>query len=322
LLRRGAAGKDHSVSPGQSLAYRRFRRPAAVYLSSDYCLEVIMSLPTVVSRDEWLVARRALLAREKEATRAHDALNTARRELPMVRVGKPYEFDGPDGRVGLADLFAGHRQLVVQHFMFNPAWEDGCGGCTAVVDEISDGLLRHLRSRDTNYAVVARAPLAKIDAYRSKRGWTIPIYSSNGSDFNYDFHVTLDASVAPIEFNYRTPDELRAAGMEWVLDTEDQPMEQPGYSCFVRDGDAIFHTYSTFGRGTEVMAGAYGVLDLTALGRQEDWEEPKGRVDKPHGADPSFSSVLRGPGLSTMDSSRAVPATWLRSGGSSVIMEP
>ncbi|HKS99956.1 MAG TPA: DUF899 domain-containing protein [Rugosimonospora sp.] len=221
-----------------------------------------MTLPGIVSRDEWLAARRELLLREKEHTRAADALNTARRMLPMVRVEKAYVFDGPEGEVGLADLFAGHRQLVLQHFMFDPQWTDGCSSCTAAVDELSDGLLAHLRARETNYAIVARAPLAKVEAYRAKRGWSIPIYSSYRSDFNYDFHVTLDASVRPVEFNYRGADEL---------------------------GADICHTYSTFARGMEQTGGAYAVLDMTALGRQEDWEEPKGRAGSTRGPVPDFS---------------------------------
>jgi predicted dithiol-disulfide oxidoreductase (DUF899 family) len=246
-------------------------------------------LPDVVSREEWTAARKELLTSEKEALRAKDALNTRRRQLPMVKVDKEYRFDGPDGPVGLLDLFDGERQLVVQHFMFDPAWEDGCGSCTAALDEISDGLLRHLQARSTVYAVVARAPIGKLEAYRAKRGWRIPLYSSFGSDFNYDFHVTIDASVAPVQFNYRDPDELRAAGFDWILNTEDQPMEQPGMSCFLRVGDDVFHTYSTFARGTEQTGGAYGVLDMTALGRQEDWEEPKGRADTSRGPIPDFS---------------------------------
>jgi predicted dithiol-disulfide oxidoreductase (DUF899 family) len=247
------------------------------------------NLPEVVSRDEWLAARKELLISEKEAVRAKDALNTRRRLLPMVEIEKEYRFDGPDGPVGLLDLFDGRRQLVVQHFMFNPEWEDGCGSCTAVVDELSDGLLRHLGARETAYAVVARAALAKLEKYRAKRGWRIPLYSSYGSDFNYDFHVTLDASVAPIMFNYRGPEELRAAGLEWILDTGSQPMEQPGMSVFLRDGDRVFHTYSTFGRGTEQMGGGYGILDMTALGRQEDWEKPAGRAATSRDAIPDFS---------------------------------
>ena len=248
-----------------------------------------MNLPEAVSREDWLRARRALLEEEKAALRAKDALNTKRRNLPMVKVDKPYEFDGPDGRVSLLDLFDGQTQLIVQHFMFDPSWEDGCPSCTAAVDELSEGLLRHLRARSTNHAIVARAPLATIDKYRAKRGWSVPIYSSYGSDFNYDFHVTLDASVAPIEFNYRGPDELREAGFEWILDTDNQPMEQPGMSSFIHVGDDVFHTYSTFARGTEQLGGAYGFLDMTVLGRQEEWEEPKGRVDTSRGAVPDFT---------------------------------
>ena len=235
-------------------------------------------LPEIVSPDIWLAARKDLLTAEKAAVRAKDELNTRRRMLPMTRVGKDYVFEGPDGPVRLAELFDGRRQLIVQHFMFRPDWTDGCGSCTAAVDELSGGLLGHLHARETTYAVVARAPIAKLQAYRARRGWEIPLYSSFGSDFNYDFNVTLDAAKAPIQFNYRGPDELRAAGLEWVLKAEDQPMEQPGMSCFLREGDEVFHTYSTFARGTEQVGGAYGHLDMTALGRQESWEEPKGRA--------------------------------------------
>jgi predicted dithiol-disulfide oxidoreductase (DUF899 family) len=248
-----------------------------------------MSLPDVVSRDEWLAARKELLEREKASTRARDALNADRRRLPMVRIEKDYVFDGPDGKVRLLDLFDGARQLAIQHFMFDPGWEEGCPSCTASVEEISDGFLSHLRARETSFVFVSRAPLAKIEAYKDAKGWTYRWYSSYESDFNYDFHVTLDESVAPIEFNYRGPDELAQAGMEWILETSNQPMEQPGMSFFLRDGEAIFHTYSTFGRGAEQLVGAYSLLDLTALGRQEEWEEPKGRVADPHAADPSFS---------------------------------
>ncbi len=245
-----------------------------------------MSLPQVVSREEWTEARKQLLLREKELTRARDALNADRRRLPMVRIDKPYRFEGPDGPASLADLFEGRRQLVVQHVMFDPDWDAACKGCTAGIDELSDGLIAHLHSRDTTYALVSRAPLAKLQAYAASRGWTLPWYSSFGSDFNYDFHVTIDGSVAPIQFNYRDEQELARAGMDWILEGSS---EQPGMSCFLRDGDGIYHTYSTFARGTEQLGGSYAVLDMTALGRQEAWEEPKGRVEKPHGADPSFT---------------------------------
>lgn len=220
-------------------------------------------------------------------TQARDALSTKRRRLPMVRVDKEYQFSAGDGPATLADLFEGRRQLIVQHFMFDPSWDDGCPSCTAASDELSPGLLAHLHARDTTLAVVSRAPLDKIERYRIKHGWTFPWYSSYGSDFNYDFHVSLDSSVAPVEFNFRGPDELEAHSFGWILEG---PSEQPGYSTFITVDDEIFHTYSTFGRGTEWLGGSYAFLDLTALGRQEDWEEPQGRADTVRGAVPDFST--------------------------------
>jgi predicted dithiol-disulfide oxidoreductase (DUF899 family) len=225
-----------------------------------------MSLPTIASREEWLEAREDLLRREKELTRRHDALNADRRRLPMVLVEKPYVFDAPDGEARLVDMFGGHRQLIVQHFMFGPDWDTGCSGCTASADELAPGTIAHLHERDTAFALVSRAPLAKLEAYRRQRGWTLPWYSSHRNDFNRDFEVTVDR-----------------AGAE-------QPVELPAVSCFLRDGGDVYHTYSTTARGTEYLAGAYTFLDLTALGRQEDWEEPKGRVANPHPPDPSFSA--------------------------------
>jgi len=248
-----------------------------------------MSLPEIATREEWLAARRALLTREKELTSMQDALNADRRRMPMVRVEKDYMFAGPDGEASLLDVFEGRRQLIVQHFMFDPEWENGCSGCTASVDEIADGVITHLQARETTFALVSRAPVAKLAAYRRARGWTIPWYSSNGSDFNYDFHVTLDESVAPIELNYRTRAEIEASpSVQWALRAE-QPLEVPGISWFLRDGEAVFHTNTTYARGTENLAGAYTWLDLTALGRQEEWEEPKGRAAVAHGASPDFS---------------------------------
>ena len=167
-----------------------------------------MSLPDVRSRAEWLAARKQLLAREKELTRLHDALNSDRRRLPMVLIEKPYVFDGPGGKATLLDLFEGRRQLMLQHFMFDPSWEDGCPSCSADADERSDGLVAHLDARTTTFAAVSRAPLAKLEAYKARKGWTFPWYSSYGSDFNYDFHATIDESVAPLEVNYRTRAEL------------------------------------------------------------------------------------------------------------------
>jgi len=245
-----------------------------------------MSLPAVTSREQWLAARKELLAREKELTRRTDALNTSRRQLPMVRIDKDYVFTGPDGAASLLDLFGPSRQLIVQHVMFDPAWDDACPSCTASLDELADGLLRHLQGRDTAFAAVARAPFAKIAEYKARRGWDFDWYSSYGSDFNYDFHVSMDASVAPVQYNYRGEAELKEAGMGWILDGAS---EQPGVSCFLRDGDAVFHTYSTFGRGAEALGGTYALLDITALGRQEEWEEPRGRAAAPLQSMPVFA---------------------------------
>ncbi len=247
-----------------------------------------MSLPKVVSRDEWLTARKELLAKEKELTRQRDALNVERRNLPMVEIEKDYVFEGPDGKANLVDLFEGRRQLIVRHFMFDPSWDDGCPSCSAGADEISDGLLEHLHARDTTFVVVARAPLAKIEDYKARRGWTFPWYSSYGSDFNYDFDVTLDESVAPAVYNYRTKAEYEEQGTAAFIEGE-QPIENPGQSCFLRDGDRVFHTYSNYARGAEMTGGSYYYLDLTALGRQEEWEEPKGRAAAAHAASPDFS---------------------------------
>ena len=246
-----------------------------------------MSLPKVVTGDEWLRARKELLAEEKAMTRARDALSTKRRELPMVLIDKEYAFDGPNGRTSLHDLFEGRHQLIIQHFMFDPVWDEGCPSCTAASDELSAGLLNHLHARDTTLVVVSRAPLAKIEGYKAIKGWTFPWYSSFGSDFNYDFHVTIDASKAPVLWNYRTIEELEEHGMGWLGEGSS---EQPGYSMFLLDGDAIYHTYSMYARGTEALGGSYYFLDMTVLGRQEEWEEPKGRASTARAALPDFST--------------------------------
>jgi len=248
-----------------------------------------MSLPQVVSRERWLVARKELLAKEKELTRRRDALNTERRELPMVKVDKDYAFEGPEGKASLLDLFDGRRQLIVGHFMFDPDWEEGCSSCSAGADEVSNGLLEHLHARDTEFVYVSRAPLDKIERYKARKGWSFHWYSSHGSDFNYDFHVTLDESVASVEYNYRTKAEHEQAGTSYYVEGE-QSIEAPGSSFFLRDGETVFHTYSTYARGAEMTGGSYYFLDLTALGRQEDWEEPKGRASSAHGASPDFSA--------------------------------
>jgi predicted dithiol-disulfide oxidoreductase (DUF899 family) len=247
-----------------------------------------MSLPRIVDRDEWLVARKELLAKEKELTRRRDALNTERRELPMVEVGKDYRFASADGEVGLADLFEDRPQLIVYHFMFDPEWEDGCSSCTAGIDELSPGFVEHLHTRDTTFAMVSRAPIDKLLRYREKRGWDVPWYSSYGSDFNYDFGVTLDERVAPFSYNYRDRAEAESLG-EWAP-APDESQEMPGRSCFLHVDGRTFHTYSQYARGLESTGGSYYFLDLTALGRQEDWEKPAGRTESARGNRPDFTS--------------------------------
>jgi predicted dithiol-disulfide oxidoreductase (DUF899 family) len=243
-----------------------------------------MALPEIVSRDEWLVARTELLSKEKELTKARDALSADRRRLPMVEITKDYRFQGPSREVGLAELFDGRSQLVVVHFMFDPSWEEGCSSCTASADEVAPGLLDHLHTRDTTLAYVSLAPLTKIERYKANRGWTFPWYSSHGTDFNYDFHVTVDEQVMPPEYNFRSEAEYERLGK-----TIELTGEWPGRSHFLCDGERVFHTYSVYARGLESIGGSYYLLDETALGRQEDWEEPKGRAASVRGAVPDFA---------------------------------
>ncbi|AZQ34027.1 DUF899 domain-containing protein [Streptomyces cyaneochromogenes] len=209
-----------------------------------------MSLPEIVSREQWRAAREELLVKEKAATRARDALNAERRGLPMVEVEDEYVFEGGDGKATLPDLFEGRHQLVVHHFMFAPEWDAGCRSCSGFLDQI--GHLAHLKARGTTLVAVSRAPYPKILPFKARMGWTVPWYSSYGSDFNRDFEVTLEH--------------------------EGELVERPGVSCFLRDGDRVFHTYSTYERGLDGLGSTTGFLDLTALGRQEEWEEPKGRA--------------------------------------------
>ena len=242
-------------------------------------MQSMRNLPEVVPRDEWDTARRELLAKEKELTRARDRLNADRRRLPMVRIDQPYTFEGPGGTSSLLDLFEGRQQLVMHHFMFAPGWDVACASCSSAADGI--GRLRQLHARNTTLVAVSRAPYAKLAAYRERMGWTFPWYSSFGTDFNYDFHATLDDRVAPIQLHFRSQDELADAGTPWTGGPWTEAMrgeELPGISAFLRVGDEIFHTYSTYGRGIEEFHNGYHYLDLTALGRQEEWEEPKGRA--------------------------------------------
>ncbi|MFG2544449.1 DUF899 domain-containing protein [Streptomyces sp. NPDC048594] len=209
-----------------------------------------MSLPEIVTRADWRAARAALLAKEKAATRARDALNAERRGLPMVEVDKEYVFEGGDGKATLLDLFEDRDQLVVYHFMFAPEWDAGCRSCSAFLDQI--GHLAHLRARGTAFAAVSRAPYPKILPFKARMGWTLPWYSSYVSDFNADFEVTLEH--------------------------EGELVERPGLSCFLRDRERVFHTYSTYERGLDGIGSTTSLLDLTALGRQEPWEKPEGRA--------------------------------------------
>lgn len=240
-----------------------------------------LELPKVVDRADWLASRLELLAKEKEFTRFRDTLNAERRRLPMVSIEKDYVFEGPNGKASLLDLFEGRLQLIIYHFMW--MWKDGepldqgCRSCSGWANQISRGHLTNLHVRGTSFALVSRAPLAKIEPFQKRMGWTVPWYSSFGGDFNYDFHVSLDDSVAPLQYNYRTKPEHERAGTSYYFDGE-QAFDLPGLSCYLRDRDKVFHTYSTYGRGLETVGGGQYFLDLTALGRQEEWEEPKGRA--------------------------------------------
>jgi len=217
-----------------------------------------MSLPRIVDSDEWQAARDALLVKEKEATRARDALAAERRRLPMVELDKDYVFTGPAGEASLIDLLEGRRQLILYHFMFGPNQDEGCDGCSMFVDNI--GHLAHLHARDTSLALVSRAPMTKIEPFKRRMGWTVPWYSSFESDFNVDFGVS--------------PETPR-------LD-EYQDGETFGLSVFLRDGDSVYRTYFTSGRGTEALGSNWTFLDLTPLGRQEEWEDsPEGWPQTP-----------------------------------------
>lgn len=228
--------------------------------------------PPIVSRDEWTAARKAHLAREKELTKHYDEVNAERRRLPMVRLEKEYEFDGPDGKVKLIDLFEGRRQLIVYHFMFDPEWEKSCSGCTGLVNAIGD--LSMLGDRNTSFVLISRAPLAKLEKYKKEQGWDWPWYSSLGSEFNYDFHVTLDNNIVQLEYNYRDRAELEERK---ILEPYFTSGESHGLSVFFELNGEVYHTYSTYARGCENLTNSYALLDRTPYGRQEDFEEsPEG----------------------------------------------
>jgi predicted dithiol-disulfide oxidoreductase (DUF899 family) len=213
----------------------------------------------IVSREEWLAARKQHLSQEKEFTRLRDELSRQRRELPWVRVEKRYVFDGPHGKETLADLFGGRSQLIVVHFMFGPGWEEGCKSCSFRADHL-DGALVHLAHRDVTLVVVSRAPLPQIEAFKKRMGWRFTWVSSYGTDFNFDFHVSFtkdEMAKGQVYYNY----DMREFGSE----------EAPGTSVFYKDetGD-IFHTYSCYARGGDMLIGAYHYLDLVPKGRDED----------------------------------------------------
>ncbi len=217
-----------------------------------------MTQHAVVSQGEWLAARKALLAREKEFTKARDALSAARRDLPWVKVEKDYVFDGPAGKETLANLFGGKSQLMIYHFMLGPGWVDGCPSCSFLADHF-DGANIHLAQRDVSFVVVSRAPLAEIEAYRKRMGWRFKWVSSHASDFNRDFAVSFDKS------------DVDANAMAYNFGTAPaHHTELPGLSAFIQDGGAVFHTYSTYERGLDIIVGTYNMLDLAPKGRDED----------------------------------------------------
>lgn len=237
-------------------------------------------LPRIVSRAEWLAERKLLLAEEKAATRLRDGVAAKRRRLPMVKIEQEYVFTGPDGRVRLVDLFEGRRQLYVHHFMWNEERQEHCPGCTMAADVgfANPHLRAFLAERDVTFVAISRAPLERIESRRREKGWTFPWYSSAGSDFNYDFHATLDETKAPIGANYRTKAEHLAAGVPADQLRGDWPVN----SVFLRDGDTVYHAYSAFQRGLDQLFMPFNFLDLTPYGRQEDWEDsPEGWPQRP-----------------------------------------
>jgi len=220
-----------------------------------------MNHPEIVSKAEWLVARKDLLAREKEFTRQRDALSAARRQMPMIKIGKDYVFDGPNGKETLADLFDGRSQLIVYHFMFGPGWEEGCKSCSYLADHF-DGANWHLPHRDVALVVVSRAPLSEFEPYKKRMGWRFKWVSSYGNDFNFDYHVSFtkdEEAKGTVYYNYGIG--------EFMSD------ELPGLSVFYKDenGD-LFHSYSTYARGLDVLVGTYNFLDLVPKGRNENPE--------------------------------------------------
>ena len=216
----------------------------------------------VVSRDEWLAARKALLAKEKEFTKARDRLSAARRALPWVKVDNSYMFDGQDGKQSLADLFAGHSQLIVYHFMFALDWDAGCPHCSRWADNFNS-IIVHLNHRDISMVAISRAPYEKLAAYRKRMGWSFKWLSSLANGFNRDFGVSF------------TPDEVAAKKAFYNFNMQDPSVgEREGVSVFIKSADGLFHTYSAYARGIDLLSTDYNCLDLTPKGRDEDGRGP------------------------------------------------
>jgi predicted dithiol-disulfide oxidoreductase (DUF899 family) len=243
--------------------------------------------PKVVPHAEWVDARRELLKKEKEFTRLRDEISKRRRELPWEKVAKQYTFDGPNGKEMLADLFDGKSQLIIYHFMFGPGWEQGCPSCSFISDHIG-GSLAHLAARDVRLMVVSRAPLAEIETFKKRMGWGFKWVSSFGNDFNRDYNVSF------------TKEEIATGEMEYNYTKQKFPSEEaPGTSVFYKDADGdIFHTYSSYGRGLDILIGAYNWLDITPKGRDEEglahsmaWVRHHDRYDQNYKVDAKLEYV-------------------------------
>jgi len=253
----------------------------------------------IVTRDEWLSARKALLAKEKELTRLRDQVSAELRDLPWVKVEKKYVFDGPNGKETLADLFDGRSQLIVYHFMLGPGWKEGCVGCSFLSDHV-EGALVHLEHHDVTYVTVSRAPLPEIAAFKQRMGWRFKWVSSFGSDFNYDFHVSF------------TKDDIATGEVYYNYDTHKfQSEELSGRSVFYKDANGdLFHTYSSYARGGDILLGTYNLLDLTPKGRNEtgpnhnmtDWVRHHDRYDAGGFVDPTGRYVAPKESASCHDS--------------------
>jgi predicted dithiol-disulfide oxidoreductase (DUF899 family) len=242
----------------------------------------------VVSSKEWIASRKDLLRKEKEFSKLRDDLSRQRRELPWEKVGKQYVFDGPNGKRTLADLFDGKSQLVIYHFMFGPGWEQGCPSCSYLADHM-DGTLIHLAHRDVSLAVISRAPLDQIEAFKKRMGWRFPWVSSFGNDFNHDYHVSF------------TKDDVATGKVDYNYGIQDSPIEElPGASVFYKDAAGeIFHTYSTYSRGLDILIGTYNYLDLVPKGRDEEglaqtmaWLRHHDRYTDSYSVDPKAQYVV------------------------------